>query len=58
MNERRKEWDAIRVTACFLVVVIHVAGYGMEVKDPHTADWMLRNLVVTFVRCAVPFFLC
>ena len=46
----------IRIIACFCVVVIHVAGYGMEIKDPHTTDWMIRNLVVSMVRCAVPIF--
>lgn len=56
MNERKKEWDMIRIIACFCVVVIHVAGYGMEIKDPHTTDWMIRNLVVSMVRCAVPIF--
>lgn len=46
----------IRIIACFCVVVIHAAGYGMEIKDPHTTDWMVRNLVVSMVRCAAPIF--
>lgn len=46
----------IRVLACFMVVVIHVAGYGMEIMDPMTSDWMGRNLTVSAVRCAVPIF--
>lgn len=56
MNERKQELDVIRVIACFMVVVIHVAGYGMEIKDPMTWDWMIRNLAVCAVRCAVPIF--
>lgn len=56
MNERKQELDVIRVIACFMVVVIHVAGYGMEIKNPMTLDWMTRNLVVCAVRCAVPVF--
>lgn len=56
MCERKQELDVIRVIACFMVVVIHVAGYGMEIKNPMTLDWMIRNLVVCAVRCAVPIF--
>lgn len=56
MGERKKELDVIRVMACMGVVVIHVAGYGMEIKDPYTADWMIRNLIVSLVRCSVPIF--
>ena len=56
MNERKREWDIIRIIACFCVVVIHVSGYGMEIKDPHTTDWMIRNLIVSMIRCAAPIF--
>ncbi len=56
MKERKKELDVIRVIACFLVVVVHVSGYGMEVMDPMTGNWATRNLVNCLVRCAVPVF--
>ncbi|MCD8363865.1 MAG: acyltransferase [Lachnospiraceae bacterium] len=56
MNERRADLDMIRVIACFLVVLLHVASYGMEVKDPTTADWMIRDVVVSLARCAAPLF--
>lgn len=56
VNDRKAELDVIRVIACFFVVTIHVAGYGMEVLNPMTANWMIRNLVVCAVRCAVPIF--
>lgn len=56
VNERKIELDVIRVIACFFVVVIHVAGYALEVMDPMTSNWMIRNFVVCAVRCAVPIF--
>lgn len=56
MNSRKIELDIIRILACMFVVIIHVAGYGMEIKSPSSADWMIRNLVVCVVRCAVPIF--
>lgn len=46
----------IRVIACFLVVLLHVASYGMEVKDPTTADWLIREAAVSLARCAAPVF--
>ncbi len=33
MKERKWELDMIRVIACFFVVVIHVASYGMELSE-------------------------
>lgn len=56
MKERKWELDMIRVIACFFVVVIHVASYGMELKDPSTFDWGVRNAALCMVRCAVPVF--
>lgn len=56
MNGRKTELDVIRIIACFFVVVIHVSGYGMEAMEPTTFNWMIRNLVVCAVRCAVPVF--
>lgn len=56
MRERRWELDIIRIISCFFVIVIHVAGYGMEIKDPNTADFVLRNFVVCLTKCAVPMF--
>lgn len=40
----------------FFVVVIHVASYGMEVLDPMTFNWIIRNIITCAVRCAVPIF--
>lgn len=56
MKDRKYELDMIRIVACLFVVVVHVAGYGMEIKSPESADWLIRNLVVCAVRCAVPLF--
>ena len=56
MNERKWELDVIRAIACFFVVVAHVASYGMEIKDPVTADWIIRNGVLCLVKCSVPIF--
>lgn len=56
MKEREWELDAIRVLACFFVIVIHVAGYGMEIKDPSALDWSIRNVILCIVRCSVPIF--
>lgn len=56
MNERRWELDIIRIIACAMVVVIHVAGYGMEIMNPETWNWQVRNLVVSMTKCTVPIF--
>lgn len=56
MNERKWELDIVRIIACMMVVIIHVAGYGMEIMDPATLDWQVRNLVVSLARCSVPIF--
>ena len=56
MNERRWELDIIRIIACAMVVVIHVAGYGMEIMNPGTWNWQVRNLVVSMTKCTVPIF--
>lgn len=56
MNERKWDLDLIRIIACVLVVIIHVAGYGMEIMDPKTLNWQIRNLVVCMARCTVPIF--
>lgn len=56
MKDRRYELDMIRIVACLFVVVVHVAGYGIEIKTPSSIDWLIRNLVVCAVRCAVPLF--
>lgn len=56
MSERKYELDVIRIIACFFVVVIHVAGYGMESTNPMTANWIIRNIITCLTRCAVPIF--
>lgn len=56
MSERKWELDVVRAIACFFVVVIHVASYGMEIKDPATIDWIIRNGVLCLVKCSVPIF--
>lgn len=56
MKERKWELDMIRVISCFFVIVIHVTSYGMELKEPSTFDWGVRNVVLCSVRCAVPVF--
>lgn len=56
MKKREWELDAVRILACFMVVVIHVTGYGMEVKDPAESDWAVRNIAMCIVRSAVPVF--
>ena len=56
MKERKTELEAIRVIACFLVVTLHVVGYGMEVMNPRTANWMTRNLIKCLIQCAAPLF--
>ncbi|MCD8096665.1 MAG: acyltransferase family protein [Lachnospiraceae bacterium] len=56
MKERRAELDMIRIIVCFLVVLLHVASYGMEAKNPATADWLIRDAVVSLARCAAPLF--
>ena len=56
MNERRWELDIIRIIACAMVVVIHVAGYGMEIMNPETWNWQVRNLIVSMTKCTVPIF--
>ena len=56
MKDRKYELDMIRIVACLFVVVVHVAGYGIEIKTPSSIDWLIRNLVVCAVRCAVPLF--
>lgn len=56
MNERRWDLDILRCIACFLVVVIHVTGYGIEIMEPTSKNWMIRNVVASMLRCAVPIF--
>lgn len=56
MKERKWELDVIRAIACFFVVTAHVASYGMEIKDPATADWIIRIGVLYLVKCSVPIF--
>lgn len=56
MDNRKWDLDMIRIIACFFVVVVHVTGYGMEVMDPASANWQIRNVVASMVRCAVPIF--
>lgn len=56
MKERRWDLDIIRIISCFFVVVVHIAGYGMEIKSPDTADFVIRNFVICLTRTAVPMF--
>lgn len=56
MDNRKWDLDMIRIVACLLVVVVHVTGYGMEVMDPASGNWQIRNVVDSMVRCAVPVF--
>lgn len=56
MEERKWDLDIMRIIACFLVIVVHVTGYGMEVMDPVSSNWQIRNSVASMVRCAAPVF--
>lgn len=56
MKERRWEFDAIRIIACFCVVLIHVAGHGMGALEPASIPWIIRNQVTCMVRFAAPVF--
>jgi surface polysaccharide O-acyltransferase-like enzyme len=46
--------DLARSTSCFLVVLLHVAGYGFYESGP---NWFSANLIDSFTRVCVPVFI-
>ena len=54
---KRIEWlDALRVFACFSVVVIHVIGNTWNKADSSSLEWNLLNIINSITRPAVPLF--
>jgi len=55
-NNRNYNLDALRIIACFMVIVIHVAAYRWYDVPYYTFDFKVYNFYDSLVRSAVPLF--
>ena len=55
--KRQTNIDMLRITACFFVVLLHVAAAFWGWSDMYQTGWMGIAVYVTFPRCCVPLFL-
>ncbi len=49
--------DAVKLCACFAVIVIHVSGWGVASLDVYTDGWLASTFWDSLARFAVPVFL-
>ncbi len=56
MEHRKHYFDFLRVTACFAVMVIHVAAQNWLSVDVHSFEWQVFNFYDSLVRFGVPVF--
>lgn len=49
--------DAVKLCACFAVIVIHVSGWGVASLDVYTGGWLASTFWDSLARFAVPAFL-
>ncbi len=56
IKKRQTEYDALRILAAFLVIVIHVSTAQWELYGPTTYEWNVFNFYDTISRCCVPLF--
>lgn len=55
-NIRRVEYDLLRITACMMVVMLHVSAFYWTKLSPNCTEWKVINLYDSFVRSSVPLF--
>lgn len=55
-NIRRVEYDLLRITACMMVVMLHVSAFYWTKLSPNCTEWKVLNLYDSFVRSSVPLF--
>lgn len=57
MKERIIWIDNVRVTACFLVVLLHVSAFHLyAIKEVNSLQWITANIIQSFTRVCVPLF--
>lgn len=56
MWNRRLNIDYLRVTACLMVIFLHLSTQFWHVTDVQTGEWAIYNLYDCIVRSAVPLF--
>ena len=57
MEEKRQyNLDFLRIFACFMVVVLHVAAQNWKIIPPQSVDWQVFNIYDVFTRSCVPLF--
>lgn len=57
MRDRQYNMDYLRITACFMVVLLHASAQNWHVTDVNSMEWKVFNFYDTAVRSAVPLFL-
>lgn len=57
MRDRQYNMDYLRITACFMVILLHASAQNWHVTDVNSMEWKVFNFYDTAVRSAVPLFL-
>ncbi len=55
-TQRNFSFDLMRICACFMVVMLHVAASSWYSLTPDNFDWQVMNFYDSLTRCAVPVF--
>ena len=56
-QKRQYNLDLLRIFACFMVLILHVAGHNWGKVSPDSLEWHAFNFYDVLVRSAVPLFL-
>lgn len=56
MPKRQYNIDILRIFACFMVLILHVAGHNWGKTEPESFAWQVFNVYDILVRSAVPLF--
>lgn len=55
-HEKDISIEVLRITACIMVIIIHVSAYNTYVLPPETFLWQAMNFWNSVVSSAVPIF--
>lgn len=56
MEKRDVRMDLLRISACFMVVLLHTSAQNWDAVPYNSADWLGLNFYNAAVRCAVAIF--
>lgn len=54
--DRKIYIDLLRIIATFLVIAVHVSGFGLKYTEINTFNWQCLNFYYSITSCGVPLF--